>query len=96
MLATRPRKKKTRSSKDAGYLTTNGPEAKWSEASAAAARRRPREVGVQPRRMHPSGYDSQPRESGALPWLWGSDGGLSPLFFLFMGNEFVGGDGSGL
>ena len=68
---------------------TKGQEAKWSEAGDAAARRRHREAGVQqPRWLHPSGDASQPRESGALPWLWGSDQGpFFPVFFLWATNS---------
>ena len=42
-----------------------------------------------PRRLHPERYRLATARGGALPWLWGSDGGLFP-HFLFMGNEFVG------
>ena len=31
-----------------------------------------------------SGIASQPREGGVLPWLWGSDGGLFPLFYMVL------------
>ena len=52
-------------------------------------RQRPREDGVQSRRLHPSGYDSpRAREERACPVVGAATGAISPP--CLMGNEFVG------
>ena len=38
----------------------------------------------QPRRLHPKRYRLATARGGALPWLWGSDGGLFPHVYMVL------------